>query len=415
MNQHSEILIIGGGVIGVCIAYYLAAEQHDVTLVEKNQICSGSSHGNAGLISCANPIPMAEPGVIKKGLRWMLDAEGPFYIKPRLDLDLLRWVLGFRTACKEKQMHRTIDVTLDMRKVSKQLAAELTDADKQSLGWQKKGRLLVYQNKDSLAEGVETLDLLGRYGVDGQILDARGVREMDPNLTPAVVGGIYYPDYEHVLPESYVKGMAHIAENKGACLRTETEVIGFETGAKRITRVVTTRGDFSPDQIVLAAGAWSPLVAGDLGLKIPIQPAKGYSITAKRRDGCSEIPLSLADHKVAVTPMGEQLRFSSNLELVGYDPSINLRRVAAARRAVNQYLAGIDDLELIRIWSGFRPNTPDTMPIIERNRTYDNLVLATGHDMLGMTHSLITGKLVSEIIDCKPPSIDLSPFRLGRF
>jgi len=415
MTQHKEILIIGGGVIGVCIAYYLAAEQHDVILVEKNQICSGSSHGNAGLISCANPIPMAEPGVIKKGLRWMLDAEGPFYIKPRLDLDLLRWVLGFRTACKEKQMHRTIDVTLDMRKVSKQLAGELTGAEKQSLGWQNKGRLLVYQDTTSLAEGVETLEFLGQYGVSGQILDAEAVREMDRNLKASVVGGIYYPDYEHVLPESYVKGMARVAENRGARLKTETEVIGFETAGSRIARVVTTRGDFSPDQVVLAAGAWSPLIARDLGLRIPIQPAKGYSITVKRNAGCSEIPLSLADHKVAVTPMGEQLRFSSNLELVGYDPSINRRRVAAARRAVKQYLAGIDDLELIQIWSGFRPNTPDTMPIIERNRTYDNLVLATGHDMLGMTHSLITGKLVSEIIDGRPPSIDLSPFRLGRF
>ena len=415
MNRRHEILVIGGGVIGVCIAYYLAAEQYDVTLVEKDQICSGSSHGNAGLISCANPIPMAEPGVIKKGLRWMLDAESPLYIKPRLDLDLLRWVLGFRAACKEKQMRRTIDVTLAMRRISKQLSAEFSAADRKTLGWQNKGRMLVYQNHDSLRDGVETLNFLAQYGVSGNILDGRGVCEMDPNLKPSVVGGIYYPDYEHVLPETYVNGMARIAEDRGANLKTGTEVIGFENAGKRITRVITTRGYFDPDQVVLAAGSWSPVIARDLGLKIPIQPAKGYSITFKRTPGCSEIPLSLADHKIAVTPMGAQLRFSSNLELVGYDPSINLRRVAAARRAAKLYLAGIDELELIQIWSGFRPNTPDTMPIIERSRTYDNLVLATGHDMLGMTHSLITGKLVSEIIGGKKPSVDLEPFRLGRF
>ena len=415
MNPRSDILVIGGGVIGVCIAYYLAAEQYDVTLVEKDQICSGSSYGNAGLISCANPIPMAEPGVIKKGLRWMLDAEGPFYIKPRLDLELLRWVLGFRAACNEKQMRRTIDVTLDMRRVSKKLSAELNAADKLSFGWQNKGRMLVYQKKDSLRDGVETLNFLSQYGVNAEILDSDGVRELDPNLQPSVVGGLYYPDYEHVLPERYVRGMACLAKNRGAALKTDTEVIGFETAGKRIAKVVTTRGDYNPDQIVLAAGSWSPVIAKDLGLRLPIQPAKGYSITVKRMPGCSTIPLSLADHKVAVTPMGEQLRFSSNLELVGYDPSINRRRIAAARRAVNHYLNGIDELELIQIWSGFRPNTPDTMPIIERNRTYDNLVLATGHDMLGMTHSLITGKLVSEIIDGSKPSIDLEPFRLGRF
>ena len=172
MNQRNEIMVIGGGVIGVCIAYYLAAAQHEVTLVEKNQICSGSSHGNAGLVSCANPIPMAEPGVIKKGLRWMLDAEGPFYIKPRLDLELLRWVLGFRAACKENQMRRTIDVTLAMRRISKRLSAELKAEEKLSFGWQNKGRMLVYQNNDSLKDGVKTLNSLKPYGVSGKVLDA---------------------------------------------------------------------------------------------------------------------------------------------------------------------------------------------------------------------------------------------------
>jgi D-amino-acid dehydrogenase len=415
MNKREEIIIIGGGVIGACIAYYLSGEKHDVTLVEKNQICSGSSHGNAGLISCENPIPMAEPGVIRKGLRWMLDPEGPFYIKPRLDLSLIRWLLGFCAACREKPMRHAIDVTLAMKRISTQLSGELTAENKLTLGWEKKGRMLVYQNDESFKDGIETLNSLKQYGVIGEILDSDGVREKDPNLLPSVIGGIYYPGYEHVLPERYVKGMARIAENKGVTLQTETEVIGFETSGNRISKVVTTRGDFIPEQVVLAGGSWSPLIAKDLGLRLPIQPAKGYSITVKRTPTCSEIPLSLADHKVAVTPMGEFLRFSSNLELVGYDTSINRRRIAATRRAVNMYLSGIDELELVRIWSGFRPNTPDTLPIIERNDTYDNLILATGHDMLGMTHSLITGKLVSEIIDNETPSVDLNPFRLSRF
>ena len=142
---------------------------------------------------------------------------------------------------------------------------------------------------------------------------------------------------------------------------------------------------------------------------------KGYSISVKRTTNSSTIPLSLVDQKVAVTPMGDQLRMSSNLELVGYDSTINRRRIAATRKAVNMFLSGIDDLELIQIWSGFRPNTPDTLPIIERNDTFNNLILATGHDMLGMTHSLVTGKLVSEIIERKKPSLDLEPLRLSRF
>jgi glycine/D-amino acid oxidase-like deaminating enzyme len=182
--------------------------------------------------------------------------------------------------------------------------------------------MLVYQKNDSLKDGIETLNFLKQYGVSGEILDSVGIRERDPNLRPCVVGRIYYPDYEHVLPERYVKGMAQIAEDRGAILKTETEVIGFETARKRI---------------------------------------------------------------------------------------------AATQRAVNLYLSGIDELELIQIWSGFRPNTPDTLPIIERNKAYADLIQATGHDMFGMTHSLITGKLVSEIIAGETPSVDLNPFRLSRF
>jgi D-amino-acid dehydrogenase len=415
MNRRKEIIIIGGGVIGACIAYYLSGEKHEVTLLEKNQICSGSSHGNAGLIACENPIPMAEPGVIRKALGWMLDPEGPFYIKPRLDLSLIRWLLGFYASCRKKPMLHAIDVTLAMKRISTQLSDDLTAESKVALGWEKKGRMLVYQKDASFKDGIATLNSLKQYGVAGEILDSAGVRAKDPNILPSVIGGIYYPGYEHVLPERYVKGMVRIAENTGVTLHTETEVIGFETSKSRISRVVTTRGDFIPEQVVLAAGSWSPLIAKDLGLRLPIQPAKGYSITVKRTSGCSEIPLSLADHKVAVTPMGDQLRFSSNLELVGYDSTINRRRIAATRRAANMYLSGIDELELIQIWSGFRPNTPDTLPIIERNETFNNLILATGHDMLGMTHSLVTGKLVSDIVDGEAPSMDLKPLRLGRF
>ncbi len=415
MNDNKSILIIGGGVIGASIAYYLTMNNCNVILVERGNICSGSSYGNAGLVSYANPKPMAEPGVIKKVIGWMLDKESPFFIKPRLDWELLRWLLRFQASCSEKSVKHAINVTRAMKSVTMKLSEEFTTEEKTNLYWEKKGRILLYKNKGSLETGKKTLDSLKQYGIDGKIMDLDGVLEMDHNVDSSVVGGIFYPDYEHVLPEKYVKGLVLMAEKKGAKIHTETEVIDFKTSGKQIERVVTTRGDFIPDQVVLAAGCWSPMISKMLGFKLPIQPAKGYSVTWKAVESTSKIPISLVDEKIAISPMGEFLRFSSNLELVGYDSKINLRRVRAAQSRVEGYLNGIKDLDLVEVWRGFRPGTPDTLPIIERNDNYDNLILATGHDMLGMVNSLVTGKLVSEMINGEELSIDLSPFRLGRF
>ncbi len=415
MNNNKNILVIGGGVIGASIAYYLTKDNNNVTLVERGQICSGSSYGNAGLVSYANPTPMAEPGVIKKVIGWMLQKDSPFYIKPKLDWELIRWLLRFQASCSKNSVKRAIDIARAMRSVTKELSGQFSDEEKDEFCWHSRGRIILYRNKSSFEGGKKVLEFLKQFGVSGDTLDLNGLREKDPNISSSVVGGFYYSDYEHVFPEQYVKGLVHRAETRGASIQTDTEVIGFETSGNQISKVITTRGDFNPDQVILAAGCWSPLISKELGVKIPIQPAKGYSVTLKAPEYNSKIPVSLPESKVALTPMGDLLRFSSNLELVGYDSSINLRRINAAQRNVEKYINGIADMELVQIWRGFRPSTPDTMPIIERNNKFNNLILATGHDMLGMVNSLVTGKLVSELINGDEPSVDLTPFRLSRF
>ena len=198
-------------------------------------------------------------------------------------------------------------------------------------------------------------------------------------------------------------------------IKTGTSVSGFETSGRQITSVVTTDGVFTPNQVVLAAGAWSPIIARDLKLKLPIQPAKGYSLTYKRSSTSPQLPLQLSEHKVAVTPMGELLRFTSTLELAGFDPSINQRRLAAIRHSAREYLPGMEALEQEVAWSGYRPATPDDLPIIGRSEMFSNLILATGHGTLGMTHGLITGKLVSQIISGERLSINIVPLRAERF
>ncbi len=415
MKDKQNIIVIGGGVIGVSVAYYLAKQGSSVTLLEKNSIGSGASYGNAGLVSCENYIPMAAPGVVKDALVWMFDADSPFYIKPRLDLNLLRWLIQFNFACSKKQMLKTINIFKELKKEGDQLLSDLVNSHKIDCNLEKKGRLIVYKNGDNFKKGVETAEFLKKYGVEAQVLDQNEILIKEPNLKPTVVGGLYYSEYSHLAPDLFVKNLGKEIEKLGVKIKTECEVIGFETLDSSISKVNTSRGDYTPDHVILAAGAWSPMVVRELGLKVPIQPAKGYSITAKRPESSPIGPLSLADERVAVSPMGNRLRFSSTLELCGYDSSINLRRISNTRNAVNNYLKGMDDLQEIELWSGFRPNTPDTLPLIGRSGSFNNLVFATGHDVLGMTHSQVTGKLVSQIVFDEKPFTDISVFDPERF
>jgi D-amino-acid dehydrogenase len=415
MNQQKDIIVIGGGIIGVSAAYYLAMQGRSVTLLEKDDISAGSSHGNAGLIANGFAIPMAAPGVPVQGLKWMLDAAGPFSIKPRLNLDLIRWLWKFCGACNEKQMRQSIPILLALGQGSFDLFDELFAEEDVDFGYERKGRLLLFTSENSFERWAADVALVREFGVDLSLLDADGVRRIEPNVLPAVTHGIYCESYAHVTPSRFVHEMERLGKNHGVELKIGTAVTGFETSGQQISSVITTAGAFTPNQVVLAAGAWSPVVARSLKLRLPIQPAKGYSLTYKRPSTSPNLPLFLSERKIAVTPMGETLRFTSTLELAGFDPSINQRRLETIRHSANEYLPGMEELEQETAWFGYRPVTPDDLPIIGRSKMFENLILATGHGTLGVTHGLITGKLVSQVVADEKPSVDLTHLRAERF
>ncbi|MEW6233105.1 MAG: FAD-dependent oxidoreductase [Chloroflexota bacterium] len=415
MSKREDVLIIGGGVIGVCTAYYLAERGCPVTLVEKDDIGAGCSYGNAGLIVPSHAIPLAAPGALTQGLKWLLDPDSPFYIKPRFDLELFRWLFRFRAACKEEPMRRAIPVLLALGRASAELFQGLAASNDLEFGYEQKGWLLLFNSRRGFEQGIEEAHLLQEFGVISQVLDAAGVRQMEPEVMPSVIGGIYYPEDAHLVPDRFVRELARLAESRGVCLKPATEVLGFETSGRQISAVITTRGNFRTDQAVLATGAWSPDVARELRLRLPIQAAKGYSITVKAPPTRPHVPLFLSESRVAVTPMGETLRFGGTLELAGPDLSINRQRVAAISQAVREYLNGMAELELIEIWRGLRSVTPDGLPIIGRSKSLENLIVASGHGTLGISLGPITGKLVSQIISGEAPAIDLTPLRAERF
>ena len=410
-----DVLVIGGGVIGVCAAYELAGRGARVTLIEQHEITSGASYGNGGLIVPSHCTPLASPGAPWQGLKWMFDPESPFYIKPRADPALIEWMIRFALASRYEPMIRSIQVLRNLLLASSQIYDEFAAQADFEFNYEQKGSLMVYLSQRALKEGEEDSHLLERFGVSARVMNARDVRELEPALSTNVAGGIHYLQDSHIDPFRFVTGLAEKAKERGVRILTKTEVLGFELSDSNIAKVRTTRGDFSARQVVLSAGSWSPALARGLKIKLPIQPAKGYSITLERPQVCPNIPLMFGEAHVVVTPLGGRLRLAGTLELAGMDFSINQRRVAAIRWASARYLTDVYDAKLIEIWRGLRPCTPDDLPIISRSKRYNNLIVATGHATLGMSLGPITGRLVAQLAVGEKTDIELEPLRLERF
>jgi len=414
MNSQYDVAIIGGGVIGVCSAYYLAQKGLKVLLIEKGEIASGCSSGNGGLIVPSHAVPLASPGTLGNGLRWLLDSESPFYIKPRLDMDLVNWLIRFTLASRHGPMMRAIPVMRDLLLESRTLFDELSQMGF-DFGFEGNGSLQVFLTENGLKGGVEEARLLEKFDIPIQLMNTSEVCNLEPALLPGVVGGVYYPRDAHIDPLRFVTGLAEKARELGAEILTGTEVLAFETSNGRILRIKTTHGEFHPQKVILAAGSWSPEIARTLKLSVPIQAAKGYSITFEKPVISPKISLLFGEAGAVVNPLGDTLRLAGTLELAGMDFSVNMRRVAAIRKGAERYLPGLDQAQIIEIWRGLRPCTPDGLPIIGRSDSFNNLFIAAGHAMLGMSLGPVTGKLVSQLVNEEMTDFDLIPFRLNRF
>lgn len=414
-SLQKDILIIGGGVVGICAAYYLAKAGRQVTLLEAGDVCSGASYGNAGFILYSHIIPLASPGVLGQGLRWLLDSTSPFYIKPRFSPELAVWLWRFRRACNETKMRRSMGLLSELSRISEALFRELSSLEDLQCGYRKQGHLNLFNSAKGFEKGKQEAEWVKDFGIDTRILTPADVTDMVPAVSADIVGGIYYPGDAHLIPDEFVRGLADLARASGADIHTGTEVLGFETDGSQITRITTTRGVFQPDQVVLAGGAWSPAIVRDLKLHLPIQGAKGYSVTYRCSEDPVSMPLLLKEAAVAVTPMTGRIRFAGTLELAGPDFRINLPRIDAFLGNVGGYLSDLGDLELLEIWRGLRPCTPDGLPVIGRTKRYTNLIVTAGHAMVGMVLGPVTGMLVSQIADGIAPEVDIPPLSLDRF
>ncbi|KAB2881148.1 FAD-dependent oxidoreductase [bacterium] len=419
MEQKFDVIVIGGGAIGICSAYYLSKNGLSVAVIEKNEIGkeSSCSFGNAGLISPSHFVPLAAPGMVAKGLKWMFNPESPFYIHPRMDDELLKWLWRYFRACNEKKMRLGIPILRDLTTESLRLFEKINSDENISYGFEHRGLLMLHNTVAGEKANKHEAHLAEEVGVEARLLNNEELNELEPNVKILSRGGLYFPNDGHLIPDQFLNAMAELAKKNGVAFFPKTEAMGFEKKENRLVSVVTPNGKIGGKEFILASGSWAPLLLKKLSLNISVQPGKGYSVTVKQPAHLPKIPFILTEARVAITPMGGALRFGGTLELSPINLTINERRVKAILNAVPAYL---DDMRLDAVntkdaWAGLRPCSPDGLPFIGRFESVPNLIAATGHAMLGITLSPITGKLVSEIVANEKTVVDISQLKPDRY
>jgi D-amino-acid dehydrogenase len=417
VTHRQDIIAIGAGPVGACCALELARAGARTLLLERaTQVCPpvSGAHANCGLLVPSDATPLAAPGVLGQGLKWMLDSSSPFYIAPRPSPALARWLWLFRAACSRERAQAAAPVLRALHVASARLHDELAAARGEEWLFHHDGELQVFETAAGLAAALEDVERTRALGVRIDEVDAAEARRMFPSLRCELAGAFFFPEDGHLDPMRFTRAVARLAENAGADVKTEAEVLALEPVSAGV-RALTTRGGFEAAQVVLATGAWTPQLTRGLGLRLPIEPAKGYSVDVERPTDFPDLPLYLGDAHVVLTPLGDTLRLGSTLELSGWDMRVRPRRVAHLREGGRRAIGLPADGPVRRLWRGPRPVTPDGLPVLGRAPGRDRVILATGHCMLGLSLGPVTGRLVAELAGGTAPSIDLAPLSATRW
>ncbi|OUR98373.1 amino acid dehydrogenase [Flavobacteriales bacterium 33_180_T64] len=410
-----EVIIVGGGIIGLCSAYYLQKEGHQVTVIDKSNFTTGASFVNAGYITPSHFMPLAAPGMITKGLKWMFNSSSPFYVKPRLDLDFFKWSLAFKRSATKEKVERAIPVIKDINLLSRDLYEDIKNSTDFKFHYERKGLLMCYQS-DKVGEEEWQIGKRGiKEGLVVKNLSKEDVDKLEPRANLNIKGAVYFDSDAHMTPSDFMPEMIKFLKSKGVVIYSREEVLDVIVSDKSVSKVITNKREIKANEVVLAAGSWSPLITKKLGIKIPIQAGKGYRIDVSRDTGIT-IPTILCEAKVAVTPMHGFTRFAGTMEVGGINHAINPARVNAIANAAKHFYNGLDISleEKANADCGLRPCSPDGLPYIGRSSKCENLTIATGHAMMGWSLGPATGKLVSEIISDKKTTIPLDAFRVDR-
>jgi D-amino-acid dehydrogenase len=413
-----KCIVIGGGIIGLSSAYFLQQSGWDVTVIDKGDFSNNCSYGNAGYVCPSHFVPMAAPGIVKQGFKWMLNAESPFYVKPRLSLDLIDWGMKFIRSANAAHVERSAVPLRDIAILSKQLYEDWVKQPGFDFGYEEKGLLDMFQLPQNEVHAHHSVEKAQELGLDAVYLNAAEVQAMEPQTELKIHGAVYFKCDAHLYPNKLMFNLLELLHERKVRFVPNETVTGFEQQNGKISKVETTKGIYDCDMVVVATGSWSREMAAKLAVRLPMAAGRGYSITYEDAPYKLNHPAILMEGRVAITPMnGNKIRFGGTMEITSLNAPPNMNRVKGILKTVQRYIPAynIPMPPKEQVWFGYRPCSADGLPYIGRLNRIDNCILATGHSMLGLSLGAGTGKLVSELANEQTPSMNIKPFSPERF
>jgi D-amino-acid dehydrogenase len=410
-----DVIVVGGGVIGLACAYYLNRLGRSVRVLEAGQIKDGASNGNCGWLFFSDALPLCAPGVpVGEALR-LIRGTSPLELDLRPDPRRLAWLLRFVLACRYSHLRPALKGKIALLRNSDRLYAQLREEEGLHGEYASQGLLMVHHSEEDMAAYADINDLLTPYGLGAEPIVGQELLRLEPGLHPRLYGGWYYRDDSHLRPESLMAAWHRLVAGKGVVVEEEVAVQRFHTRDKRVEAVQTTKGACRAREVVIAAGAWTLPLVHQLGIHLPLQPGKGYSITYPPFEEQPTIPCYFHEPNVVATAWPSGFRLGGTMALQGYSTTLNPHRIAHMERAGRLYLASAPATAAGVAWAGLRPMCADDLPLVGPLPGWTNVTVASGHGMLGLTTAPSTGRLVAEMVAERPFHLDPIPFRLDRF
>lgn len=413
-----KAVIAGGGIIGLSTAFYLNESGWEVTVVDQGDLTDNCSYGNMGMIVPSHFVPLAAPGMVSRGIRWMLDSRSPFYVRPSLSRSLIGWGLKFIKSANKDHVNRSARSLKDLNLLSRQLYEEWSARPGFDFALENKGIIMYYRSEKTAEEEIHLAGKAREMGLDAVVLNKDELQKLEPDALPDVLGGVHYRCDAHLYPNKLMEHLKAVLTAQGTHFITGTHVSGFIKEKERIISVRTSGGELEADIVVMANGSWLPGLAAIAGLSVPLMPGKGYSITQRSPQTLLNIPAILCEARVAITPMDGHMRYGGTMEIGSItNNQVNMKRVQGIIRSVPSYFQNLKVAmpEKNEVWYGFRPCSPDGLPYIGPAPEIANLFIAGGHAMMGLSLGPATGKVIAELVNGHAPSVDLSLFRPDRF
>ena len=414
-NRDTDVLVLGGGAIGMACALYLLRAGRSVRVLERGGVGDATSHGNCGTLTPSHAAPLASPATLVKGLKWMWRPDAPLYIRPRADPALAAWLLRFAARCNRGDWWRSARAKGALLLRSRALIEELVRAEGLDCGFAASGLRYVYREERNFAQDREGLDDLRELGIESYLQDGAQLAAAEPALREGMAGAIVFPDDAQLRPERYTAELARRVRELGGVVEEGVAVESLEVERGEVVGVRTASGVQRAREVLVALGPWSARFLAPHGISLPIQPGKGYSQTYSKPALLPAMPLVLREHSVCVTAWEDGFRLGSTMEFSGYDESLNARRLAALERGARDYLREPVGPRLRERWYGWRPMTFDDLPVLGAAPKLSRLWLATGHGMMGMGMSAVTGEMLAALICGREPALDPAPYSATRF